>query len=189
MTYHLQNNGLGDANGTYVAFGRGDADFTASGLNGTAAESAKALAKILAMVKAVPGISGADAAWQAGGKIKVSFRAAAGTPVSATGEVIKRNAAGVGAQIRAGVTVICIRTGFVPSDIVRDAPAATPAATPALTDGGGPTPPGYQAPPSAPSSMPIWPFAVGGSVLVLGIAAFFLLRKKKPAAQLTVKAA
>lgn len=185
MTYH--NSALGDADGTYVQYGRGDANFTVSGLNGTPADSEKARTKILAMVKAIPGILSADAAWKAGGTISVTFRAAAGTPVSATASTIRRNAAGVGAQIRAGAVVTVTRTGFTSSDIVRTAATPiTPDAVAPVTDA--PPTPGpatYDAP---TSSMPIWPFAVGGGALILGAAAYFLLRKKKTA-QLTVRAA
>lgn len=186
MTYH--SNALGGDVGTYRQFGRGHATFRVSGLNGTAAESAKAVAKILAMVKALPGVLSADAAWAAGGNIIANFRASEGTPVDGTAATIRRMAAGVGAQIRAGVTVTVVNTSFTSADIVRTAvaPVAPEVAAPepAVTD----TPPGpatYDAP---TSSMPIWPFAVGGGALILGAAAYFLLRKKKTA-QLTVRAA
>lgn len=190
MTYHVKT-GLGDAAGTFKAFGRGDADFTVKGLNGTPAESAKALAKILAMVKAVPGVTGADAAWQAGGTIKANYRMSEGSSVTSTGNAIKRNASGVGEQIDGSglrVKVTCTRTGVFPSDVVRDAVAPAAPAAPMDTEGSGPVPAAYVPPPET-SSMPIWPFAVGGSLLVLGVGAFFLLRKKKSTPQLTVKAA
>lgn len=179
MTYHRGIGGLGDVDGTYKNWGHGDASFRVSGLNGTTTESAKALSKIVAMVKAVPGVVGADGAWGAGGVITVNFRAAAGTPVSGTATTIRRNVAGVGSQIRSGVTVTVTRTGYTPADVDRTVAAPVPDETPALIDGsGGPTPPGYQAPVVATSSMPIWPFAIGGTLLVLGLGTFFILRKK-----------
>jgi hypothetical protein len=182
MSYHLNGlSGLGTTS-TYKPYGRGSATFTASGLNGTAAESAKAVAKILAMVEAVPGVVSADAAWAAGGTIVANFRAREGTSVEDTAATIQRNAAGVGAQIRTGVTVRCTATRHTTADVVPVAAAPAPPApdtNPALIDGsGGPTPPGYTPPPVETSSMPIWPFAVGASVLVLGLGAFFLLRRK-----------
>jgi len=170
MTYHRGNAGLGDVDGTYKNYGHGDATFRVSNLDGTSAESAKALAKILAMVKAVPGIVGSDAAWGAGGVITANFRAAEGTPVNGTAATIRRNAANVGAQIRSGVTVTVTRTGYTPADVTRDAPVAEQA-TPTELAPSSPLP-------AAESSIPIWPFVAGASVLVLGLGAFFVFRKK-----------
>lgn len=187
MTYH--SNALGGDVGTYRQFGRGHATFRVSGLNGTAAESTKAVAKILAMVKALPGVLSADAAWGAGGNIVAHFRASEGTPVDGTAATIRRMVSGVGAQIRTGVTVTVVNTSFTSTDIVRT--AAAPAAPEVAPDAVAPVtdaPPAGPGPVAETSLMPIWPFAVGG-VLVLGVAAFFLLRKKKPATQLTVRAA
>jgi LPXTG-motif cell wall-anchored protein len=161
-------------------------------LNGTAAESTKAVQKILAMVKALPGVLSADAAWGAGGNIIANFRASEGTPVDGTAATIRRMAAGVGAQIRAGVTVTVVSTSFTSTDIVRTAAVApvAPEAAPLAPDVPAPVtespgPATYDAP---GSGMSIWPFAVGGGVLILGAAAYFLLRKKKTT-QLTVRAA
>ena len=186
MTYH--NSALGGEVGTYRQYGRGHATFRVSGLNGTAAESTKAVQKILAMVKALPGVLSADAAWGAGGNIIANFRASEGTPVDGTAAIIRRMAAGVGAQIRAGVTVTVVSTSFTSTDIVRTAAAPVPEATPDVPAPVTEAPPGpavYDAP---GSGMPIWPFAVGGGVLALSVAAYVLLRKKKTA-QLTVRAA
>jgi len=187
MTYHLPaTRGLGEV-GTYKQFGTGIAEFRVTGLSGTSAESTKALAKILAMVKAVPGVLSADAGWITGGIIKTTFRAAAGTPVDGTASAIRRVAPTVGAQISANAKVTVTSTRFTSADVNR-----TPAATPAdvsIAPTPGPVTPEEVAPlpPVETRSMPIWPFAVGAGVLVLGLGAFFMLRKKP--AKLTVGAA
>lgn len=189
MTYHLptRSRGLGEV-GTYKQYGTGIAEFRVSGLSGTSAESTKALAKILAMVKAIPGVLSADAAWIAGGIIKTTFRAAEGTPVDGTANAIKRVAPSVGPQISANAKVTVTSTRFTTTDINRTAPAATPADV-SIAPTPGPVTPEEVAPlpPVETRSMPIWPFAVGAGVLVLGLGAFFMLRKKP--AKLTVGAA
>jgi hypothetical protein len=188
MTYHLptRSRGLGEV-GTYKQYGTGIAEFRVSGLSGTSAESTKALAKILAMVKAIPGVLSADAAWIAGGIIKTTFRMAEGSPVEGTANAIKRVAPSVGPQISANAKVTVTSTRHTTADINRTAPAATPADV-SIAPTPGPVTPEEVAPTApAPSSMPIWPFAVGAGVLVLGLGAFFMLRKKP--AKLTVGAA
>lgn len=189
MTYHLptRSRGLGEV-GTYKQYGTGIAEFRVSGLSGTSAESTKALAKILAMVKAIPGVLSADAAWIAGGIIKTTFRMAEGSPVEGTATTIKRVAPSVGPQISANAKVTVTSTRHTTADInPTSAAAPAPAVTPELPAEGATSPASYAPTAPAPSSMPIWPFAVGAGVLVLGLGAFFMLRKKP--AKLTVGAA
>jgi len=177
MTYHKKN-GLGEV-GTYKNYGTGVAEFRVSGLSGTSADSAKALAKILAMVKAVPGVLSADAAWIEGGLVKATFRAAEGTPVDATAATIRRNATSLGKQIRDGATVTVTSTRFVTANINRTAAVAPTSEAPAVAPDAAPAPVTYASSGGGEGLGTGTMVGLGiAGVLVLGGAAYFMLRKK-----------